>query len=201
MVQSLIRQLASRLGRAPAMSIRGALVPGFTVLLAVWAFAGYELIRSLIDVERHVTAEHTAFANAADSVSLIRRNVLEASINVRDALIDADVTARDSYRDELRVFREAVDRRVAEYVPLVQTPLERDEWAKLQVKLGEYWESLDFVFADDLPANTTGAATMLRRNVRPIRKDVLTLLDNLKELQRTSLLQHDADLERLYAEA
>ena len=202
MGQPVIGQLVSRLGRAPSrMSIRGALVAGFTVLLAVWAFAGYELIRSLIDVERRVTAEHTAFANAADSVSLIRNNVLEASINVRDALIDSDVTARDSYRDELRIFHDAVDRRVAEYLPEVQTALEREEWAKLQVKLGEYWESLDFVFADDLPTNTTGAATMLRRNVRPIRKDVLTLLDNLKQLQRASLLQHDADVERLYAEA
>ena len=88
--------MITRLTRAPAgMSIRGVLVAGFAVLLAVWSFAGYELIRSLADVEQHVTAEHAAFAHAADTVSLIRRNVLEASINVRDALIDADHAARD----------------------------------------------------------------------------------------------------------
>ena len=68
MVPAVIRQLVARLGRAPSrMSIRGALVAGFTVLLAVWAFAGYELIRSLIDVERRVTAEHTTFANAGNT--------------------------------------------------------------------------------------------------------------------------------------
>ena len=202
MVQSAFRRFAAHLNRVPAgMSIRGVLVAGFAVLLAVWAFAGYELIRSLADVERHVTAEHAAFADAADTVSLIRRNVLEASINVRDALIDADHAARDDYRDQIRVLREAAEQRAAGYVPDVQSPAEREAWAKLHDKLIEYWSSLDFVFADDLPTNTTGAATMLRRNVRPIRKDVLALLDNLKELHQASQRQHNEDVIGLYAQA
>ena len=182
-------------------SIRRVLVAGFAVLLAVWAFAGYELIRSLGDVEQRVTAEHEAFARAADAVSVIRRSVLEASINVRDALIDADAAARESYRDELRVLRETSERRVRAYVPQVQSVAERDEWTKLQSKLGEFWTSLEFVFADDLPTNTTRAATMLRQNVRPIRKDVLTLLDNLKGLQQAAQRQHDQDVARLYRDA
>ena len=55
-------------------SIRRVLVAGFAILLAVWMFAGYELIRALADVERRVTAEHAAYAEAADALSLIRRN-------------------------------------------------------------------------------------------------------------------------------
>ena len=64
MSESVFRHLVTRIGQAPAgvSSIRGALLAGFAVLLAVWAFAGYELIRSLGDVERRVTAEHDAFA-------------------------------------------------------------------------------------------------------------------------------------------
>ena len=190
-------------GTAPVgvSSIRGALVAGFAVLIALWTFAGFELIRSLGDVEQRVTAEHDAFANAADTVSLIRRNVFEASINVRDALIDADPLARESYRDELREFREAIQDRMATYLRDVASDEERGEWAKLRAKLDEYWTSLEFVFADDLPTSTTRAATMLRRNVRPIRKDVLTLLDNLRGLQQASRRQHDADVALLYAAA
>jgi signal transduction histidine kinase len=203
MPESVFRNAVTRIGHAPAgvSSIRGALFAGFAVLLAVWAFAGYELIRSLGDVERRVAAEHDAFARAADAVSLIRRNVLEGSINVRDALIDADDAARQTYRDELRRLREEAERRVAEYVPQAQSAAERDEWAKLQAKLAQFWPSLEFVFADDLPTNMTRAATMLRRNVRPIRKDVLTLLDNLKALQQAALQQHNADVARLYTDA
>ena len=182
-------------------SIRRALVAGFAVLLAVWVFAGYELIRSLADVEQRVTAEHKAFARAADAVSTIRRSVLEASINVRDAVIDADAAARDSYRNELRGFRETSAQQILKYVPQAQSVAERDEWTKLQSKLDEFWTSLDFVFADDLPTNTTRAATVLRQNVRPIRKDVLTLLDNLKGLQQAAQRQHDQDVALLYRDA
>ena len=203
MPESFPRRIVATLWRSSKgiSSIRGVLVAGFAVLLLVWAFAGYELIRSLADVEILVSAEHAAFGRAADAVSVIRRNVLEASINVRDVLIDANPVARDSYRDELRLLREAAERSAAGYLPQVQSPAERDAWAKLQGKLTEYWTSLDFVFADDLPTNTTGAAVMLRRNVRPIRKDVLALLDNLKALQQASQRQHDADVKLLYVGA
>jgi signal transduction histidine kinase len=203
MSDSVIRNVVKGIEGASASvsSIIGALTAGFAVVLAVWAFAGYELISSLGDVRDRVQAEHAAYAHAADAVSVIRRNVLEGSINVRDALIDADDVARETYRDELRVLREAAERRVAEYVPQAQSAAERDEWAKLEAKLSEFWPSLEFVFADDLPTNTTRAATMLRRNVRPIRKDVLTLLDNLRALQQASLQQHNADVAQLYADA
>jgi signal transduction histidine kinase len=202
-LQSVRHHLMARVGRSHAgiSSIRGALVAGFAVLIGLWAFAGFELIRSLGDVEHRVKAEHDAFADAADTVSLIRRNVFEASINVRDALIDADPQARDDYRAELREFREAIQERMATYLHDVASHEERGEWTKLRAKLDEYWTSLEFVFADDLPTSTTRAATMLRRNVRPIRQDVLTLLDNLRGLQQASRRQHDADVARLYAEA
>ena len=206
-VKSLFRRVRNRVtvlaGQPPPgiSSIRGALVAGFAVLIALWAFAGFELIRGLGDVERRVTAEHAAFARAGETVSLIRRNVLEASINVRDALINADPFARESYQAELRSLREAIKERMGTYLRDVASVEERAEWAKLRAKLDEYWTSLEFVFADDLPTSTTRAATMLRRNVRPIREDVLTLLDNLKGLQQASRRQHDADVEQLYAAA
>ena len=124
------------------MSIRQALVAGFAVLIAVWAFASYELVRRLGDVEWRVTAEHAALARAAEAASVIRRNVLEASIDVRDALIDADPFARETYRHELRLLREASEAQLAESLNTNQSKAERDEWAKLQAKLDEFWPSL-----------------------------------------------------------
>src|SRR5688572_15589812 len=169
--QSVRDRIMARVGQPHAgiSSIRGALIAGFAVLLGLWAFAGFELIRSLGDVERRVAAEHRAFTRAADTVSLIRSNVLEASINVRDALIDADPVAREAYRDELEVLRDAIQARMATYLRDVPSAEERVEWVKLGAKLDEYWASREPVFADDLPTSATRAATMLRRNVRPIR--------------------------------
>jgi len=202
-LQRVQQRIGSVTSQSPAgvSSIRGALIAGFAVLIAVWALAGYGLIRSLGDVERHVAAEHNAFARAAETVSLIRGNVLEASINVRDLLIDADPVAREAYRTEIVSLREAIETRMATYLRDVASDEERGEWATLRAKLDEYWESRASVFEDDLPTSTARAATMLRRNVRPIRKDVLMLLDNLTELQRASRRQHDAEVALLYTQA
>ena len=79
--------------------------------------------------------------------------------------------------------------KLADSLKLGLSNTERDEWRKLEVKLAEFWPSLEFVFAEDLPTNTTRATTMLRRNVRPIRRDVLTLLDNVKDMQQASQRQ------------
>ena len=62
MSDSVIRNVVKGIEGASASvsSIIGALTAGFAVVLAVWVFAGYELISSLGDVRDRVQAEHAA---------------------------------------------------------------------------------------------------------------------------------------------
>jgi signal transduction histidine kinase len=179
-------------------TIRGALVVGFTVVFAVWAFAGYELIRSVRDVERRVAAAHEAFRQESDTLSLIRRNVLMGSVYVRDVLIDPGSVARASYRDELRLLRSQIDERLPAGAPTFEQPSEREHWQRLQTRLVDYWDSLDFVF-EPLPFDTVMATAILRRDVLPARIEVVQVLDDLKDLQRVSQEEHDRQVAVLYA--
>jgi signal transduction histidine kinase len=174
------------------------LIAGFAVLFAVWVFAGYELIRSLRDIEHRVVESNAAFARDSDMLSVIRRNVLMGSINVRDVLIDPTSVARETYRDELRRLRSEIDSRFPAVDDGVRTPDERQQWQRLRTRLDEYWESLDFVF-EPLPLQTIPATSMLRREVLPARNDVLRVIDDLKALQRFSQAEHDVEVARLYA--
>jgi signal transduction histidine kinase len=182
----------------PASTIRGALVAGFAVVFAVWVFAGYELIHSLHGVEQRALATQESLARGADVLSVIRRNVLLASIYLRDALIDSGDIARAHYREEMRQLRGEIDQRLPAYVLEVELAVERDQWTKLRATLEQYWASVDFVFSPELPTNTAQAASLLRRNVLPVREDVLRLLDSLKALQRVSQNGHDVELALLY---
>ena len=181
----------------PTSTIRGALAAGFAVVFAVWVFAGYQLIRSVRDVERQVAEAHAAFARDSDILSVIRRNVLMGSIYVRDVLIDRALASRESYRDELRGLRSEIDARLLDASVKVRESSERDQWQRLQARLDQYWTSLDFVFAP-LPLDTMAAASILRRDVLPARNDVLRVLDELKGLQRFSQAEHDVQVARLY---
>ena len=138
-------------------TIRGALVVGFTVVFAVWAFAGYELIRSVHEVERQVAAANDAFRNNSDVLSMIRRNVLMGSVYVRDVLIDPGSVARESYRDELRTLRSEIDATLPAAAPAAAQPAQRERWQRLEAQLDRYWDSLDFAF-EPLQLNTTAAA-------------------------------------------
>jgi signal transduction histidine kinase len=190
-----MRALPSRQLR-PISTIRGALVAGFAIVFAVWAFAGYELIRSVRNVEREVAAAHNSFTRATDTRSIIRRNVLMGSIYVRDVLIEPGSVARESYRDELRVLRSEIDEEMPALATLDQ-PREREQYQRLQVRLDQFWDSLDFVF-EPLPLDTVRAASILRRDVLPARDEVLQVLDELRQLQIFSQAEHDAQVALLY---
>jgi signal transduction histidine kinase len=174
-------------------------VAGFTVVFAVWAFAGYELIRSVRAVERRVAAAHQSFTRDADVLSVIRKNVLMGSVYVRDVLIDPGLGERENYRDQLRLLRSEIDDKLQEGVMPVRQESEQGHWQNLHTRLNQYWDSLDFVF-EPLPLDTFLAASILRRDVLPARIEVLQVLDELKALQRLSQAEHDAQVALLYAD-
>ena len=180
-------------------TIRGALVAGFAVVFAVWVFAGYELIRSVQDVERQVAAAHDAFRRDSDILSTVRRNVLMGSVYVRDVLIDPGSVAREQYRDELRTLRSEIDAMLPAETLTMDDQGQRERWERLHTRLAQYWDSIDFVF-EDLPFDTMRAASILRRDVLPARNDVVQVLDELKDLQRLSQEQHDELIALLYAD-
>ena len=91
--------------------------------------------RGLRDVEQRVVERHALFARDSDIISVIRRNVLEGSIYVRDVLIDPESIARESYRDELRRLRSEIDARLLPAEIAARPPSERGHWQRLQGRL------------------------------------------------------------------
>ena len=180
-------------------TIRGALVAGFAVVFAVWAFAGYELIRSVQSVERQVAEAEESFRRESDILSTIRRNVLMGSLYVRDVIIEPMRIARASYRDELRLLRAEVDAKLPPGTPNFDQPSEREHWQRLQTRLEEYWASLDFVF-EPLPMDPVMGAAIVSGKVIPARVEVLRMLDEMKELQRVSQADHDAQVAVFYSD-
>jgi hypothetical protein len=68
---------AARTG--PGSTIRGALTAGFAVVFAVWVASGYELVRSLGEVDRQLEASRQDFQRGQDVLNTVRTNVLLGS--------------------------------------------------------------------------------------------------------------------------
>jgi signal transduction histidine kinase len=185
----------------PVSTIRGALIAGFAVVFGLWLVSGYELVRSLRDVEQRVSEVHRSVVRAEQVLTTVRTSVLLGSIYLRDALIDNAQPTREYYREELIRIRSDIERELPAYLPEVESQDEREQWAKLQAELEEYWKSREIVFAADAPQNTAQAAALLRSRVVPARDSILEIVDALSALQRAAVVRHELEASALYAEA
>jgi signal transduction histidine kinase len=184
---------------APAATVLGALLAGFAIVFGLWLLSGYELVRSLRDVEGRVAETHASFSRNERTLSTVRTNILLGSIYLRDALIDTNGITRQYYRDELNQIRSEIERLVPAYVLEVDSPIERQRWAELQTALDQYWASLDVVFEDG-PRGIAQGTGIMRRVVVPARENVLKIVDTLTALQRLAQQSHDIEVSLLYAE-
>ncbi|MBI4485189.1 MAG: MCP four helix bundle domain-containing protein, partial [Acidobacteria bacterium] len=163
-------------------TVRGALVAGFAVVFALWLVSGYELLRSVRDLERRVAAVHDTAFRGNQVLGTIRTSILLGSIYLRDALIDP--SSRAYYRAELNRIRDEVERVLPTYqTPAASTP-EREHWEKLRTELDYYWQSRQLVFAPDAPRTPDEAAALLRQRVVPARNSILDIVDSLSALQQ-----------------
>lgn len=185
-------------GLRAAGSVQAALALGFAVVFGLWLLWGYQLGRSLHDVERSVAAVHESYVRGEQALSRVRTNVLLASIYLRDALIDGASARREFYQSELTRLRREVDTELDTYVPMVVSGVEREHWGHLQSELGEYWTSREVAFSDAESRTPAQAAALLRSRVVPRRETILQVLDQLASLQLAATQRHRAEANLLY---
>jgi signal transduction histidine kinase len=185
----------------PTSTIRGALIAGFAVVFGLWLLSGYELVRSVRDVEQRVAAVHDSFLRGEQVLSTVRTSVLLGSIYLRDALIDTAPATREYYRAELNQIRADIERVLPAYLPEVESPIEREHWTTLQAELDEYWKSREVVFTPNAPRTTSEAAALLRKRVVPARDSILEIVDSLSALHRASRERYEVEASLLYSDA
>ncbi len=178
-------------------SVRAALLAGFAIVFGLWLLWGYELVRSLQQIERNVSSVHESDVRGEQTLSKIRTNVLLGSIYLRDALIDGAIARRGMYRDKLTALRDEGEHLLRAYVPEVASPIERNHWARLQLELGDYWASRDIALSQQAKTPDEAAA-LLRGRVVPRRDTVLQILDQLAALQAGANQRHEQEIDLLY---
>ena len=105
--------------RRRAFSTPVALATGFAIVFGLWLLWGYQLGRSLQNIEHSVATVHEEYVRGEQTLSKVRTNVLLGSIYLRDALIDNGSPRREYYRAELSRLREEVEQSLTTYVPEV----------------------------------------------------------------------------------
>jgi signal transduction histidine kinase len=160
-------------------------------------------VRSIRDAEQRTAAARRAFTRGEQVLTTLSTRVLLGSIYLRDALMNPTLEVREHYRGELIQIRADVEAALPQYLPLVDTPGEREQWDRLLVELDNYWQSREVAFALEAQAESAAlaaGAAVIRGQLVPARESILQIIDSLAALERASIENHEEEAARFYLE-
>lgn len=209
------RRLAQRLGRRSEwprarlaflgqtferLTIRAALFLGFGLIFALWLAFGYDLVRRLGEVERRAAAINARFTQSEEALFTVRTQVLLGAIYRRDALLDTEPDAAEYYRNQLQQTRRNIELAILRYVPVVDSPAERENWARLQTEIDDYWNTILPELSWSPARGPAQGRASLRRHVIHKREVIIRISERIQALNRDAFQQQQAEMAQVYQE-
>jgi signal transduction histidine kinase len=153
--------------------------------------------RKAQDIYTQLDALNTRHYNVDAKLRRLRSDVNLSGIFVRDYLLDIARERAPEYRSRLAEFRSANMATVAELRALLDG--HDDQILSLQAQLDEYWQTFDPLF-DWTPAEKIfRSAAFLRSQVVPRREAVLSIAQEIEELNNANLAEQRAEAARRQA--
>jgi signal transduction histidine kinase len=181
------------------VTIKAALLLGFGLTFGLWLFVGYHFTQRLTEVQREAEEINARYIHAQELLSTVRAQVLLGSVYVRDALLDPDPATADSYRRQLQdTYRSIVDA-LNQYVPVVDSPGERERVARLHLEIDDFRSTMMEVLATDSSQWRNEARLLLRNRIVPKREVVIRVSEEVQALNRAEFVQQQtriADVHR-----
>jgi signal transduction histidine kinase len=178
------------------LSIRAVLLAGFGLMLGLWLFAGYTVNARLRSAQRDSAVVSARYQQAQDLLISVRTQVLVASVLLRDAVLDPDVGAQASHRQTITRAYDALDSRLAQYVPFLDSSAERERVGRLRAEIEEFRAASDEVLAIDSARWPAEARSLLRRFL-PKREAALRVSDEIQALNRAAFIDQQRALNEM----
>jgi signal transduction histidine kinase len=153
--------------------------------------------RKAQDIYTQLDALNTHHHNVDAKLRRLRSDVNLSGIFVRDYLLDIERERAPEYRHRLAEFRQTNMATVAELRALLEG--HEEQIRSLQTKLDDYWETFDPLFDWTPTEKIFRSASFLRREVVPRREAVLTIAQEIEELNNANLAEQRAEATRRHA--
>ncbi len=156
------------------------------MLLLLVALSGFGALRHARQTYSEASALYASYRNTQRILNEVRADILLSELLVRDYLLDVSRLTAESYRNDLRDVRRRIAAELDELKTLSATD-ERVRIDRLDQELERYWESLDPLFEWTPQQKVALSWVFLRRHVLPHREAVVSVTDELRDLNRTNL--------------
>lgn len=185
-------------GSVRNLTIRGALLVGFGLILTLWLASGLDVLRRLREVESRAVAVNARVTQAEEILSAIRGQVLLGSVYLRDALLDTPDTI-ESYRRQIDGTRSAMRQLLDRYEAVVDTPSERSTLTELRTEIDGFWENILPVLAWNSERRAAEARAILRSRITPKREAVIRISERIRQLNLAAFHEQQAEVARIHS--
>jgi signal transduction histidine kinase len=184
--------------KAPVMSSRLVLAAGFGGLLLLVAFAGFDGLQALQQIQASDNNIREDFLLRTRVLERIRADVYVSGTYVRDYLLEPESGKAEGHRYSLRETRGDMDAALREYRALLNAQ-EAKPFQVLTQELAAYWTVLEPVFQWTASQRQRGGYAFLHDEVFPRRMAMLGIADQIGAINESQLNSGKAKVEALFS--
>ena len=163
-------------------------------LLLLVVFSVLAASRRAQDIYTGLDALNQHYRDVDSKLRRLRSDVHLSGIFVRDYLLDSASERAPEYRERLAEFRRSNMSTLAELRTTMRGDVPEPELDALQSQLDEYWLVLDPLFDWTQVEKIHLSAAFLRRQVLPRREAVLSIAQEIEELNNATLAAQHAEV-------
>ncbi len=183
---------------APAVGSRLALMAGFGGLLLLMAFAEFDGIAALRQIQDSTDRVREDFVKRTRLLERIRGDVYVSGTYVRDYLLEPETGKAEGHRYSLLETRSDMDAALEQYRAML-TPREAAPFQVLTQELASYWGILEPVFKWSPTERQRAGFLFLRDEVSPRRAAMLGIADQIRSINESQTTAGRAEVEETFA--
>jgi signal transduction histidine kinase len=173
-----------------------ALALGFGTLVLLILLSWLDNWRRVGIIYSTLVSVHQSHARTEDALRDIESQVYLSSIYARDFLLDLSHLMTDTYRDELKLIRAAMDQDLASLRGGPDPKLVQE----LRHEVDAYWSSLEPIFTWTSAQKLMLSTWFLRKQVLPRRQAVLKIAREAKALNAGDLAERQMHMDQAMAD-
>lgn len=180
------------------LTIKAALVLGFSLTLGVWLFTGYQFTRRMSEVEAQTAAISARYLRAQERLSTLSAQVLLSSVYLRDALLEPDAAALAQQRSRLEQIYDDLDEQLDAYVPVLDSAREREQVDRLRAEIASFRSTTRDVLGDTGARSPGEVRAVINSRVVPRRESVIRVAEDVRAFNRTAFLEQQRAIADLH---
>ena len=186
-------------GALNGLTIKAAVILGFSITLGVWLITGYRSAQRMAAVQQEAQQVSARYMRAQELLSTVRAQVLLASAYIRDALLDPMPSNARTYLVQVDAAYAVIRQSLSEYSPLSESAPTAERLNGLRLETEAYYATITDVLEHDLVTPGRDVGTVLRTRLVPRRDVVIRVSDEVHALNRVAFIEQQRDMAALYA--